>query len=146
VKRNVLSTGIRAGAVAAAVSGIPSTVVALVGGRDVLEATEAAGTILLPHEGRRARLVVAAIPIHLATSLLWASLLSAVLPRKRTVAAGAAAGLAVALLDLGVLARRFPQVSALPLGPQIVDHLVFGVTAAAVIRGRRARVERGYRG
>jgi hypothetical protein len=55
-----------AGAVAAAVSGAPSTLWALAAGRDPFEATLAAGSMLLPGETRRGRLVAAAVPVHLA--------------------------------------------------------------------------------
>ena len=55
-----------AGAWAAALSGAPSTLHALATGRDPLEATKAAGSILLPDERRTLPLVAAALPVHLA--------------------------------------------------------------------------------
>lgn len=61
-----------AGLVAATVSGFPSTVWALGTGGDPLEATIAAGSIALPDETRRDRLLAAAVPVHLAVSLGWA--------------------------------------------------------------------------
>jgi hypothetical protein len=52
---------------------------------------------------------------------------------------GAVAGVAIALVDLGLLARAFPRIRALPQVPQIADHIAFGAIAAASIeRSRRA--------
>jgi hypothetical protein len=130
--------GIAAGSVAAVVSGIPSTVHAAVTGRDPLEATLAAGSILAPNESRRGRLFLAAAPVHGAISLGWAFVLARALPPRPTLAAGAGAGLAIAALDLGVIGRRFPRIRSLPVGPQLADHIVYGATVAAVLSRRRA--------
>ena len=130
--------GLRAGATAAVVSGAPSTAWAVLTRRDPLEATVAAGSIVLPREKRRGRLVLAAVPVHVAVSLGWGVVLSRLLPRGPTVLAGALAGLAIAALDLGVVGRRFPKVAALPLGPQLADHVAYGVTVAWDLRGRGA--------
>ena len=128
-----LGRTIRAGLAAAALSGAPSTIHAFSTGRDPLEATYAAGSLLLPDERRRTRLFAAAIPVHLTISLGWAVVLSAILPRRRTALAGAAAGLAIAAIDLGVVGRRFPRLRSLPMGPQIADHIAYGVIVAAVL-------------
>jgi hypothetical protein len=125
--------------VAAAVGAAPSTLWALVRGRDPLEATIAAGSLLLPAETRRRRLVAAAVPVHLALSLGWAAVLGRVLPRRRTRAAGAAAGVTIAALDLGVVGRRFPRVRALPLLPQLADHVAYGLAVGDVLARRRRR-------
>ncbi len=130
--------GLAAGAVAAIVSGLPSTVHALAAGRGPLEATLAAGSLLLPNETRRLQLFVAAAPVHFSISLGWGLVLARVLPRPPSVASGAAAGLAIAALDLGVIGRRFPRIRALPLVPQLADHIVFGATVAAVLARRQA--------
>jgi hypothetical protein len=62
------------------------------------------------------------------------------LPNRHTAAAGVAAGLAIAALDLGVIGRRFPRIRALPLAPQIGDHLAYGAVAGTVIaKQRRSR-------
>jgi hypothetical protein len=53
---------VRAGLWAAVLSGAPSTLHALATGRDPLAATLAAGSILLPGETRRTRLLAAAVP------------------------------------------------------------------------------------
>ncbi len=128
-----------AASVAAACSGVPSTLHALITRADPLEATRAAGTLVLPRETRTVPLVLAAVPAHMAISLGWAVVLAVSLPRRRTVSAGALAGLAIAALDLGVFGRRFPRIRALPLWPQVADHLAYGAVVGAVVAHRRAQ-------
>jgi hypothetical protein len=125
------------GLVAAALSGLPSTVWAFATRRDPLEATLAAGSIVLPRETRRARLLAAAVPVHLALSLGSAFVLERVLPHGREVAAGTVAGLGIAALDLGVVGSRIPRVRALPLLPQLADHVAYGATVGYVLARRR---------
>lgn len=127
-----------AAAVAAVVSGAPSTAHALLTGASPLEASLAAGTLLLPHERRASRLLPAAAVAHAALSLGWAIVLAAILPRRRTLVPAIAAGLAIAALDLGVVSRRFPRIRELALVPQILDHVAYAVTVGAVLE-RRAR-------
>jgi hypothetical protein len=129
-----LRDAVRAGLIAAVVSGAPSTIHALATGRDPLEATYAAGSLLLPGERRRGVLLAAAIPVHLGISVGWAVLLAVVLPRRRTVLAGAAAGLAIAALDLGIVGRSFERIRALPVGPQLADHIAYGAVVGAALR------------
>lgn len=131
-----LRDGLAAGAVAAIPSGLPSTLHALLTGRDPLAATTAAGSILFPREERAPVLLAAAVPVHLTLSLCWGVVLARTL-RRPTVPRGIAAGLAIAALDLGVVGRRFPRVRALPLLPQLADHAAYGAVAAAVLRRRR---------
>jgi hypothetical protein len=129
--------GLLAGAAAALPSGLPSTVHALATGRDALAATLAAGSLLLPDETRRGRLVAAAVPVHLGLSLSWGVAFARL--RVRGPVAGAAAGLAVAALDLGLVGRRTPRVRALALAPQLADHVADGAIVGAVLRRRAAR-------
>jgi hypothetical protein len=126
-----------AGAVAAVVSGVPSTLWALTTSRDPLEATLAAGSVLLPGETRRSRLALAAVPVHLTLSFGWAAVLERALPRRHEVATGTAAGLAIAALDLGLERRAFPRIRALPLLPQLADHAAYGLTVGFVLARRR---------
>jgi hypothetical protein len=126
-----------AGAVAALVGSLPSTLWSLGAARDPLEATLAAGSVVLPGEHRRGRLVAAAAPVHLSLSLGWALVLTRLLPRGHEVARGAAAGLGIAALDLGIARRRFPRVRALPMLPQLADHLAYGATVGYVLARRR---------
>lgn len=129
---------LRAALWAATLSGIPSTLHALARGRDPFEAALAAGSILLPKETDRVRLVVAAVPVHLALSLGWTLALDRA--RVRGAAGGAVAGLAICALDLGVLGRCFPRVQALPLAPQVADHIAYGAVAGLLL-GRHRRQE-----
>ena len=121
----------RAGLWAAALSGAPSTLHALATRRDPLAAALAAGSIVLPLEMRRARLLAAGVPVHLGISLVWVLVLDRA--GIRGARRGALAGLAIAALDLGVAARRFPRVNALPLLPQLADHAVFGAVAGRLL-------------
>ncbi|MGH8945530.1 MAG: hypothetical protein ACRDVL_05220 [Acidimicrobiia bacterium] len=118
-------------------SGVPSTLHALAGTGRPLEATMAAGSILLPNTKQPFLLAAAAVPVHLSLSFGWALVLSVLLPRRGTVAWGALAGLGIAALDLGIIGRRFPRVRSLPLGAQVADHLVFGATVGLVLKARR---------
>jgi peptidoglycan/LPS O-acetylase OafA/YrhL len=126
-----------AAAVAAVLSGAPSTAHALLSGTDPLVASLAAGTLLLPRERRASRLLAAAAAVHAALSLGWAFVLAALLPRRRTVVVAAGAGLTIAALDLGVVGRRFPRIRALPLVPQVLDHVAYAVVVAIVLERRR---------
>ena len=95
-----------AAAVAAVVSGAPSTIHALAKRTDPLAASLAAGTLLLPDERRASRLLPAAMLAHAALSLGWAVVLAAVLPRRRTAVPATVAGLAIAAFDHGVVGPR----------------------------------------
>ena len=134
-----ITDGIAAGGVAAVLSGIPSTVIAVARGDDPLESTAAAGSIVVSDESGRLSRMAAAVPVHVALSVGWGVVLSVVLPRRATIAWGAAAGLCIAALDLGVVGRRFARIHALPLGPQIADHTAYGAVVGAVLRRRRTR-------
>ena len=128
-----LRDGLVAGAVAAVLSGLPSTAIALCRGDNPAEASLAAGSILLPRERRPLWLGAAAIPVHIGFSLGWGVVLAAVLPRRRTLAWGAAAGLAIAALDLAVGRSRRPMIRALPVLPQVADHVAYGLVVGAVV-------------
>jgi hypothetical protein len=132
-----------AGAAGAVLSGVPSTVVTLARSESLLDGATAAGTVLLPAERRTLPLVAAAVPVHLALSFGWAAVLSATLPRRATVPAGAVAGLLIAALDLEIAGRAFPAIRALPQGRQWADHVAYGLAVGAVVsRRRRARLRR----
>jgi hypothetical protein len=132
--------GALAGLVAAVPSGLPSTAVALVRGEDPLEAAAAAGSLILSPDAPVERLVLAAVPVHLTLSIAWGAVLGVLLPRRRPIAEGAAAGAAIAALDLGVIGRRHRRISALPKPPQVADHLAYGAcVGAALSRGDAAR-------
>lgn len=129
-RRTLFRGALRAAVPAALLSGLPSTIQALIVKSDPFEATLAAGSILLPREQGRGRLMAAAIPVHLGLSVTWTALMAALLPRRHPVMEGTVAGLAIAILDLGVIGRHFPRIRALPPLPQIGDHVAFGIIAA----------------
>ena len=79
----------------------------------------------------------------MAVSLAWGTVLAVAVRRSplSPVATGVAAGAVIAAVDLGVLAhgragRRWPLIRALPVGPQVADHLAFGAIAGAVLQRR----------
>jgi hypothetical protein len=63
--------------------------------------------------------------------------LPSLLPRRRTIAYATLAGLAIAALDLGAVGRRVPRIRALPLLPQVLDHVAYGATVGAALSLRR---------
>jgi hypothetical protein len=128
---------LHAGLVAAAVSGVPSTLIALARGDDVLEGGRAAGAMLLPRETRTLPLLAAAVPVHLGISLGWAIVLERALPRGREPLGGLLGGLAIAALDLGLIGRRIPSIRALPQPRQWVDHAAYGLAVGMVLARRR---------
>jgi hypothetical protein len=134
-----LADALAAGAAGAVLSGVPSTAVTVVRGERLLDGAIAAGSILLPGERRTLPLVAAAVPVHLALSLGWAAVMSALLPRRATVPAAVAGGLAIAALDLELIGRAFPRVRALPQGRQWADHVAYGLAVGVVVRRRRLR-------
>ena len=134
-----LNDALVAGAVAAVASGLPSTLVTVARGEDLLEGGRAAGSLLLPRERRTLPLLAAAIPVHLVLSLGWAVVLERAIPRGRERAGGVLAGLAIAALDLGVIGRRLPRIRALPQARQWADHVAYGLAIGAVLAQRRRR-------
>ena len=113
---------------AGTLSGAPSTIVALLTGRPVTESTRAAGALL----GKPG--IVRGASAHAAITVLWTAALARVLPARNRAAWGAAAGLGIAAVDLGVIGRHIPEIRALPLLPQLADHVAFGVIASVVLK------------
>ena len=138
---NTVMRGVRAAFPAAIISGAPSTGYALVTGADPLEATRAAGTLVLDDDADGRALILAGLAAHAGISVLWGCVLAAVLPRTKPVAWGALAGASIAMLDLGVIAKRFPRIRALPSGPQVADHVAFGIVTAVALDRQRRREE-----
>ncbi|HMG26182.1 MAG TPA: hypothetical protein VKH36_05140 [Acidimicrobiia bacterium] len=131
--RSRLRAGLRAGAVAGVLSGAPSTAHAVATGRSPFDSVRAAGTLLLPVDAAPGALAAGGVLAHGAISLGWGVVLAAVLPRRHPVVWGALAGLAIAGLDLGVLARRWPRIRALPTVPQVADHVAYGALVGFVL-------------
>ena len=120
---------------ATVLSGIPSTLYALLTGDDPLEATRAAGAMIgLPGS------IAAAALVHAAVSLFWSFVLWCVLPYRHGMFWALAASAGVAILDLRLLAPVFfPEVAALDFWPQFADHLAWGVCVGfALERGQTA--------
>jgi hypothetical protein len=128
-------------AVAAAGSGLPSTLHALATGGDLLRATHAAGTLV---PGRRDRPgLVAGVAVHLVVSAGWTAALAAVDRRHRLgPIGGGAAGLVIAAFDLEVAGRRYPAIRALPRLPQWLDHVAFGALVGALLSDPGVRPRR----
>ena len=138
---SALRDGIRAGAAAGVLSGAPSTLHAVLTGRDPLAAARAAGNLLLPADASPGALLLAGGLAHTVLSLGWGTVVAVAVRRTSLppFAAGLAVGAAIAAIDLGVLAhgplgRRWPLIRALPVGPQVADHLAFGAVAGVVLR------------
>jgi hypothetical protein len=141
----LLRDGIVAGTVAGVLSGLPSTVHALVTGADPLAAARAAGNLLLPARASSRSLLAAGAGAHAVISIGWGTVLAVAVRRtplrRSPTVAGLIAGAVIAALDLGLLAhgpagRRWPLIRALPVAPQVADHLAFGAIAGAVLRRR----------
>jgi hypothetical protein len=112
---------------AAVGSGVPSTARDLVRNRALLASTRAAGTLLVGDAAAPTTKVIGGVAAHFAISSFWGTVLWFGLPRRHTVAWGALAGVAIAGLDLGVIGSRLPVIRELDLGPQLADHVAFGV-------------------
>jgi hypothetical protein len=125
---------VEAGLAGAALSGVPSTAVALWRGEDLLDGARAAGKIVLPRETRTPVLLAAAVPVHLGLSLGWAAVLDRLRAGPLT---GAAAAMGIAALDLVVIGRRIPAIRALPQPRQWADHAAYGLVVGQWLRRRR---------
>jgi hypothetical protein len=127
---------LQATAVAALLSAGPSSLDALRRERDIaavagqmMSATRAAGTLIPPG---RPGLMRGAV-VHLAASVTCGELLARTLPQPYTVGWGAGAGLLIGVVNVGLIGRRFPAIRALALGPQLADHVAFGMLFAMVV-------------
>lgn len=125
-------------AVATLFSGLPSTLWAVRVGSDPLEATWAAGAMLVPAESGPWLLFASAALVHSTVSAFWTLVFGALLPRRHVVLAAILGSAAVALVDLGLIApRMFPSVAALPFWPQFADHLMWGACLGLVLQLHR---------
>jgi hypothetical protein len=135
---------IQATVLAATLSGVPSTLHAFIEGRSlrsaaayVYDATCAAGTLVPP--GRRG--FGRGITAHLVISVLCGEALARTLPRDHSPEWGAAAGLLIGVVNVGVIGRTFPAIRALPLGPQLADNMMFGTVFAMTLDRQRRRLD-----
>jgi hypothetical protein len=141
--RHLWIDALLAGACAALLSGIPSTLYVWWTGQDVMEATRAAGAMLISVESSDTRLFWSAAVVHAVVSMFWATVLAWVLPRKRTLVWALVASAGIAVLDLRVIGRVFPEIHALAFWPQFADHLAYGAVVGAVLQWRWRRRELG---
>ena len=124
----------RAAVVAGVLSGVPSTLHALVTGGDVLAATRAAGTLL---PGRRDRPgLLAGVVAHAVITVAWVAVLAAA-SRRRPLGPwrGRAGGRRHRRHRPSrvVAPIRAPAIAALPQPPQWADHLAFGALVGACL-------------
>lgn len=130
--RRPLTDIARATAVASVLSGAPSTLHALVAGRNLLASTRAAGTLL---PGRRDRPgVLAGGAVHVGVSAFWGVVLGWTLPPRNTAAWGALAGLGIAAISLPAGGRRRPALAELPQAPQWLDNVAFGAVVGLLLQ------------
>ncbi|HEX2702199.1 MAG TPA: hypothetical protein VHM72_02060 [Solirubrobacteraceae bacterium] len=93
------------------------------------DATCAVGTLVPP--GRPG--FIRGALLHVGISVLCGEGLARTLPQSRSVIWGAGAGLAIGVINVGVIGRRFPTIAALPLVPQLADNVAFGAVFAFVV-------------
>jgi|KBSMisStandDraft_5_1062788.scaffolds.fasta_scaffold02348_6 hypothetical protein len=118
---------------ASTVSGIPSTVYALASGGDVLEATRAAGTMLISSDAPTGHLIAAAVLVHGTVSLFWATIVTLVLPRSNVIPYALVAATAIGVFDLKLIGPLFPAIEALSFWPQMADHIMWGLAVGLVL-------------
>jgi hypothetical protein len=122
--------------VAATLGGVPSTLYAFGRRRGlqaaatyVRDATRAAGTLIPPGRPGFIRGALA----HVGISVLCAEGLARTLPQTRSVVWGSGAGLAIGVINVAIIGRRFPAIAQLPLAPQLADNVAFGMLFAFVV-------------
>jgi len=125
---------------ATVLSSLPSTLHALSVDNDVTEATRAAGAMLISADSSLPQLFAAAVIVHSAISLFWASILTLILPHRRTIYWALAASAPIAVHIIAPM--MFPEVARLPFWPRFGDHLVCGVQASVFALWRRWRRRR----
>ena len=136
-----------AGFWAALLSGIPSTAHAWWTGRDLLEATRAAGAMILPPGSGDVALFAAAAVAHGAITIFWAAILVWLLRGRWLVPGSIAGAAAIAVVDLRLIAPLFfPAVAALDFWPQFADHIAWGAALGTALQWRKARRAKGLRG
>lgn len=140
MRRRVVA-GLRAGAIASVLSGVPSTVHAITTGRSPFQALSAAGTLLAPEDAPPRRLAVRGVAAHVLLSLGWGAVLGVAVPRRAPVLGGAVAGLAIAAIDLGLVGPCYPRIGALPRWPQVADHVAYGAIVGLIL-SRSVRASR----
>jgi hypothetical protein len=119
-------------AVATLLSGIPSTLYSWATGRDVFEATRAAGTMLLSEKSSSFALFLAAAVVHSSVSLFWSIVLIYILPDKRVILYSVIGAIVIGVFDLRIIGPLFPEIIRLPFWPQMADHVFWGASVGTV--------------
>lgn len=140
------AASVAATAVAALVSGAPSTMHSIATRRPLLDTVRAAATLVPRCAPANPGRPVGAPPLSLGTlvaggfahgavSLFWGTVLAQVLPPGRRAIWGAAAGAGIHVVDLGLVARlpHLAAMRALPQLPQLGDHIAFGATVGFLL-------------
>jgi hypothetical protein len=128
-----IKTTVGAALLAGLVGAVPSTLHAIASGGNWLESIDAIAAVANAENLSFGWRVSVATAIHFVISFVWAAVLIAILPRRQTLLWASAAGAAVAVVDLLLLAPiLFPEVAALSFWPQLADHIVWGVAVGAV--------------
>jgi hypothetical protein len=108
-------------------------------GSDVAEPTRAAGAMLVSPQSGMVKLLGAAALVHMSVSFFWAATLGLVLPRRHIMLWATLAASVIAVLDLRVIGRLFPEIFDLLFWPQFADHLAWGFTVGVVLDWRLRR-------
>ena len=107
----------------------------------MLEATRAAGAMLIPAQSSGRALFAAATLVHGTVSFFWAAILTWVLPRERVLMGSVLAAAAIALLDLRVIAEEVETPEQreflLEVGCEFIQGFLFSKPMAA---GKLTRV------
>ena len=106
-----------------------------------MEATRAAGSMLISPQASDVALFCAAALVHCTISLFWAAFLVWLLPRRRIMTESLIAAAFIAVLDLRIIARLFPEVYSLPFWPRFADHLAWGACFGFALQWMTSRNE-----
>ena len=122
---------------ASILSGIPSTLLAYVTDRDMLEATRAAALMFAPEDSSTLHLALSAIIVHGGLTFFWASVLVLYVPRKHAIIISTLVLVLVGFINLLVVAPLFfPSVVELAFWPQMMDHAALGLSFGVVLHWR----------
>lgn len=131
--------GVVTGLLAWPVSELPSALDHARAGRPWWSTDAAAATLLLPASTPVGHRRWAGTALRALVAANWGVVLSRWLDERHPVVHGAAAGLALAAFEYGLVGRRRPLIRALPALPQVADQVVFGTAVGAALARRRRR-------
>jgi hypothetical protein len=139
-KKHFWSDVTYAALIAGIFGGIPSTLLAYFTGKDILEATHAAGAMLIAADSSSTQLFMAATLVHGSLTFFWATVLTLCVPRKHAVSCSCILMILVGFFNLSIIAPHFfPSVAALQFWPQMMDHAALGFCYGAILYWRYIR-------